>query len=127
MYVEDMKTFRIIHYKVLENPVKFYDAVSFINAFIITLSGTVDIKDVILVFLKTSPFSNLGFLKYLCATEIISSYYKRSEALELYRAHKVAIKSLIINNPENPENVIKVWNDLNPSQLYRITTITKKQ
>lgn len=112
LYIQDMHTLQIVYHEIFDQPLKYANAAKAVHTFLTTL---LDNTDIMLVFLKTSPFSNQAFLNIMevlnthCNVRI--SYYKRSETLEFYQAQKLNIKNLLINSElTNIPHIIHLWN-----------------
>jgi len=113
IYFQDMHTFKILYYQTFNNPVKNGDAFEAITGFINILKSS---KNLTLVFLKTSPFSNITFLNMMDTLNLNCSFYKRSETLIAYQTQKLAIKGLVMCNPKNIDMIFHMWNN-NPPKL----------
>ena len=115
IYAQDMQTFKIVYHHLFEVPVKITDVVLILVKFFEAIIP-IDYRDITLVFLKTSPFSNQKLINLLNHFNIKVSYYNRSERLELYYVHKLYIKTLIRFNPYDIEGVVNLWNSLETSK-----------
>jgi len=113
LYIQDMHTFKIIYYRVFEIPVKYIEAFNCIMHFLKILDSS---KRVTFVFMKSTPFSSQTFLNLMDTLDLEYSHYKRSEILIIYQTHKLTIKGLILINPDNVANLIRMWND-EPNKL----------
>jgi hypothetical protein len=109
IYIQDMHTFEIVYYDLFEKPIKTPNAGLFLVEYLKSLEE-VDLTDLTFVFLKSTPFTTLLFLKVLEGLGVNYSYYKRSETLIQYEVARVCIKGYIIDQPDSISDIIKRWN-----------------
>jgi hypothetical protein len=90
IYIQDIYTFKIIYHRVFENVLKYDKAVEYIMEFYIKECKR-DCKvteGITFIFLKSSPFCSPKFLNDIDSLNLNYSFYKRSEALNVYQTQK---------------------------------------
>jgi hypothetical protein len=106
----DLKTNEIVGYHTLPRSWRYLDLNRFFTDFL--LASKVELNNLALHTLKTSPFTTKGFGYFILNHKIILSYYTRKETLQGVLCAKVFFR-LIFKDPLfllNLTTLIEVWN-----------------
>jgi len=126
LYIQDMVSFKIVHYQEFKYTVKSREAALAIYNFLKSQVG-INYSDVVFAILKVSPFANQLFMNMVeKGLSVKLSYFSRKDYSGVYQTHKILIKSLISEEPHNINGIVKSWNELPNHYLANLEFTAKK-